>query len=142
MGKPPRVVLDTNLVLSALIFSQGRLATLRHGWQKKRLIPLVSRPTAAELMRVLAYPKFKLTPQEQQDLLADYLPWCETVHIPNPPPVTPACRDIHDQPFLDLAVRGQADFLVSGDQDLLCLDGAIACPIVNTDVFLQTLVRP
>lgn len=139
MGKPPRVVLDTNLVLSALVFAQGRLAPLRQAWQGTRLIPLVSRSTTAEMIRVLAYPKFRLTPEEQQDLLADYLPWCETVLIPNPAPAIPPCRDIHDQPFLELAVSGQADFLVTGDQDLLCMAGEIACPIVNADTFLQTL---
>ncbi|MHB1437205.1 MAG: PIN domain-containing protein [Thiobacillus sp.] len=50
----------------------------------------------AELIRVLAYPKFKLGDDDQQELLADYLPWCTTVRIPNPPPVTPDCRDPFD----------------------------------------------
>jgi putative PIN family toxin of toxin-antitoxin system len=134
-----RVVLDTNLVLSALVFAQGRLAALRHAWQAKRFVPLVSKATTAELIRVLAYPKFKLTAEEQFDLLADYLPWCETVRISNPPPATPACRDVHDQPFLQLAMAGRADYLVSGDQDLLDLAGQIPCPIVMADAFLKTL---
>jgi len=104
MSQPPRVVLDTNLVLSALVFAQGRLTVLRHAWQEARFVPLVSRATTAELIRVLAYPKFKLDADQQGELLADYLPWCETVRIPSPPPATPACRDVYDQPFLQLAV--------------------------------------
>jgi predicted nucleic acid-binding protein len=36
MSQPPRVVLDTHLVLSALVFAKGRLAILRHAWQEKR----------------------------------------------------------------------------------------------------------
>lgn len=139
MSPPPRVVLDTNLLLSALVFASGRLAVLRHAWQEKRFIPLVSKVTAAELIRVLAYPKFKLDADEQRELLADYLPWCETLRIPNPPPRTPACRDDFDQPFLQLAVAGQASYLVTGDQDLLILDGQIVCPIVSADAFLKTL---
>ena len=139
MNQPPRVVLDTNLVLSALVFAQGRLAILRHAWQGARFVPLVSRTTTAELIRVLAYPKFRLDADQQGELLADYLPWCETVRIPSPTPATPACRDVYDQPFLQLAVAAQADYLVSGDLDLLSLSGQIACPIVSAEIFLKTL---
>lgn len=139
MSRPPRVVLDTNLVLSALVFANGRLAALRPAWQGGKCVPLVSKPTAAELIRVLAYPKFKLNYEAQQELLADYLPWCVTVRIPNPPPATPACRDPFDQPFLQLAVAGKADFLVSGDQDLLSLADCFDCPIVSADQFIKTL---
>ena len=136
---PPRVVIDTNLVLSALVFAQGRLTPLRHAWQGERCQPLVCKATAAELIRVLAYPKFKLTPDEQQELLADYLPWCTTARIPNPPPETPECRDPYDLPFLQLAAAGRADYLVSGDQDLLSLAGRFVCPIITADQFIKTL---
>jgi len=137
----PRVVIDTNLVLSALIFAQGRLANLRQAWQTQRIRPLVSRHTAAELIRVLAYPKFKLSPAEQQELLADYLPWCHTVQIPDPPPATPGCRDPFDVPFLQLAVAGKADLLLSGDQDLLVLTDDFVCPILTVEQFMTTLAE-
>ena len=139
MSRPPRVVLDTNLVLSALVFANGRLAALRHAWQGGHCVPLVSNATASELIRVLAYPKFKLNDESQQELLADYLPWCATVRIPSPPPATPNCRDPFDQPFLQLAVAGKADCLVSGDQDLLSLADCFGCPIVSADQFIKTL---
>lgn len=139
MNPPPRGVLDTNLLLSALVFSQGRLAELRHAWQARRFTPLVSKATTEELIRVLAYPKFKLDAEEQEELLADYLPWCRTVNITDPPPGTPTCRDPFDVPFLQLAVAGQADYLVSGDQDLLCLAGQMPCPIVTVEAFLDAL---
>jgi putative PIN family toxin of toxin-antitoxin system len=139
MSRPPWVVLDTNLVVSALVFAQGRLSALRHAWQDGHCVPLVSKPTTTELIRVLAYPKFKLSDEEQQDLLADYLPWCATVRIPNPPPATPDCRDPFDQPFLQLAVAGKADYLVSGDQDLLSLADQFKCPIVTAEQFLESL---
>jgi putative PIN family toxin of toxin-antitoxin system len=137
--RPPRVVLDTNLVLSALVFAQGRCASLRQAWQDERCLPLVSRDTAAELIRVLGYPKFKLAPDERQELLADYLPWCMTVNIPNPAPATPVCRDPFDVPFLQLAIAGKADYLVTGDQDLLSLAGQFSRPIVTADQFLTKL---
>ena len=90
-------------------------------------------------MRVLAYPKFKLSAEEQQELLADYLPYCTTVRIPAKPPKTPACRDPFDLPFLQLAVTGKAAYLVTGDQDLLSLAGQFVCPIITADQFIKTL---
>ena len=114
-----RVVLDTNLVLSALVFQSGRLAPLRLFWRSGVFTPLVSRTTAAELIRALGYAKFKLTPAEQEELLADYLPYCATVALPVQPPVTPECRDPADIHFLQLALVSKEDALETGDKALL-----------------------
>ena len=141
MTTPPRAVLDTNIVLSALVFPQGRLVPLRHAWQQGHCRPLVSSATLAELVRALAYPKFSLTPDEQRELLADYLPYCTTVRIPAKTPKTPACRDPCDLPFLQLAVVGKTDYLVTGDRDLLELGRNFARPIVTADQFLKALAR-
>ena len=135
----PRVVIDTNLVLSALVFAQGRVTPLRLAWQNQQIQPLVSKTTAAELIRVLQYPKFKLSADDQQELLADYLPYCQTIVIPEPPPVTPECRDQFDVPFLQLALAGEAHALITGDQDLLCLADNFTCLILTAEQFLQTL---
>ncbi|MCQ8127997.1 putative toxin-antitoxin system toxin component, PIN family [Methylomonas rivi] len=135
----PRVVIDTNLVLSALVFAQGRVTPLRLAWQNQQIQPLLSKTTAAELIRVLQYPKFKLSAEDQQELLADYLPYCQTIVIPEPPPVTPECRDPFDVPFLQLALAGNAQALITGDQDLLCLVASFNCPILTAEQFLQTL---
>lgn len=137
MTRPLRVVIDTNLVLSALVFTGGRLAPLRLAWQDQRVLPLVSRATAAELIRALTYPKFKLAAHEQEELLADYLPYCKTVRIPVPPPATPPCRDAFDVPFLELALAGKAGALVTGDKDLLSLAGKLAYPIQRAEDFLD-----
>jgi predicted nucleic acid-binding protein len=88
------VVLDTNIVVSALLFAAGPAAQVRRAWQDGRLQPLASRDTVAEVVRVLAYPQFKLTADEQQELLGDYLPYTATVAIPDrrPRPALPPCR--------------------------------------------------
>ncbi|MCW5634391.1 MAG: putative toxin-antitoxin system toxin component, PIN family [Rubrivivax sp.] len=140
----PRTVLDTSVVLSALVFGGGPTAQLRQAWQSGRLLPLVSTATVQELMRVLAYPKFKLTAEDQRELLADYLPWTEVVTVPEPPPPVPACRDPHDLPFLHLAVAGRAELLVSGDADLLALAGPgtrprLRCRVLTVQAALQLL---
>ncbi|MCD9033158.1 putative toxin-antitoxin system toxin component, PIN family [Luteimonas sp. Y-2-2-4F] len=116
-----RVVLDTNVVLSALLFTGGRLAWIRHAWQRQQFQPLVCKETAGELLRVLAYPKFKLTALEQRDLLADFLQHADVVDLPTPWPDLPACRDANDQVFVVLAHVGKADSLVTGDGDVLAM---------------------
>lgn len=139
MGKKGlRVVIDTNLVLSALVFG-GKVASLRYAWQTDSLIPLISKVTVTELIRVLTYPKFDLTPSEQEDLLADYLPYCETVIMPSQLPDIPKCRDRFDEPFLLLAKVGKADYLVTGDKDLFSLKEAFCCPIITRDGLFSIL---
>ena len=127
----PRLVLDTNVVLSALLFHTGALSWLRGAWRSDRLRPLASRDTAAELIRVVAYPKFGLTATERRDLLDDYLPYCETVTLPASPPAVPVCRDPFDRPFLELALVGRADALITGDADLLALAESFAVLILS-----------
>jgi uncharacterized protein len=139
---PPVVVLDTNLVLSALVFAGGRLAPLRTAWQSGRIVPLVSTATASELMRVLGYPKFKLSAEDRDELLADYLPHCRSVRLPARLPKLPQCRDANDQMFIELAAVGKADFLVTGDKDLVVMAGEFGQRIVTAEAFLATLGAP
>ncbi|MEH2319777.1 putative toxin-antitoxin system toxin component, PIN family [Nostoc sp.] len=134
----PRVVIDTNIIISALIFG-GRVSRLRLAWQDDLFTPLVSKATTTELIRVLAYPKFKLTPTEQEDLLSDYILFCETVAMPDHLPVIPECRDPFDVPFLLLAVVSEADYLVTGDRDLLSLKDNFSCPIITAEDFLNVI---
>lgn len=135
---PPRLVLDTNVLLSALLFHHGSVAWLRPAWQSDAVRPLASRDTAEELIRVLAYPKFKLTGADREDLLGDYLPWCETITVPNKTQV-PDCRDPFDRPFLALAAAAKADALITGDKDLLALSNDFKVPILTPAAFKERL---
>ena len=134
-----RVVLDTNIVLSALLFNAGRLAWLRRAWQHRQIQPLVCRDTVNELLRVLSYPKFKLTAQEQQDLLGDFLPYAEVITLPTPWPDLPPCRDRKNQVFLVLAHAGRADVLVTGDADLLAMRDVFVGQMVTANEFAALL---
>ena len=143
MSAPWRVVLDTNVVLSALVFGGGSAGQVRRAWQSGLIVPLASTLTIQELVRVLAYPKFRLPASDQEELLADYLPFVQTERIPKPPPQVPECRDAMDMPFLHLAVVGKARVLVSGDRDLLALasvfERASGCRIHNLETFASQL---
>ena len=119
-----RVVFDTNVVVSAILFTKGHLTWLRESWSRGKTLPLIDKPCAEELLRVLAYPKFRLTQDEIQTLLGSYLPYTETVHTTSTKAIRlPLCRDPHDQKFLILAQAGKANTLITGDRALLALAG-------------------
>lgn len=141
MKPPPRVVLDTHVVLSALLFGGGPPGRVRVGWQRGRFTPLASTATVAELVRVLGYPKFRLSAGDQQELLADYLPSVQVVQIPSPPPAAPACRDPWRLPFVHLTIAGKASALVSGDRDLLAPAGTRGlCAVLSVSVFCERML--
>ncbi len=135
---PPRAVLDFNVLLSALLFPAGSVSWLRQAWLSTTLRPLASHDTAAELIRVVSYSRFRLTGDERENLLGDYLPWCETISVPNPTEV-PECRDPFDRPFLELALAAKADTLVTGDKDLLVLAETFSVPILAPAAFRKRL---
>lgn len=134
-----RAVFDTNIVISALLFPAGRLSWLRDVWQTGRVIPLASRASVQELHRVLSYPKFSLSGADREELLGDYLPFAELVTLPARLPVLPKCRDSHDQKFIELAFAAEAETLVSGDKDLLTLNGQVRFKICDPEAFRQML---
>lgn len=101
--------------------------------------PLVSQTTIAELARVLSYPKFRLSPLEQLDLLSDYVPFCEVVEVSTHCSVF--CRDPKDQPLLDLAYSGRAEVLVTGDADLLALAAQTPFAIETPEQYRARFVR-
>jgi len=120
-----RLVLDTGVVLSALLFPTGRLTWIAHAWRELRIAPLVDAETTSELVRALTYPKFHLDEREIEILLGAYLPWTVAVAMPSRRPAgLPRCQDADDQKFLDLAFAGKAEAIVTGDKKLLELAAA------------------
>jgi uncharacterized protein len=136
-----RVVFDTNTVVSALLFDGGRLAPLRVAWQVGMLRPLLSADTVMELVRVLTYPKFRLSPEDQAELLADYVPFGEVIKPWRRLPGLPACRDPNDRMFLELAAAGRAQWLISGDGDLLSLGEVTDFEIVTPATALAAIAQ-
>ena len=123
----PRVGFYTNVLVSALLFRTGSLGWLVDAWQTDRVRPLGSKATVAELLRVFAYPKFRLATGSRQALIEEYLPWCESAATD-----VPDCRDPDDRMFLELAAAANADALVTGDRDLLALEAeTFATPILT-----------
>lgn len=131
-----RVVFDTNVIISALLFSKSNFAWLRESWSQKTCVPIVSIETTKELLKVLTYPKFHLTEGEQIELLGEFLPFAETKTTDtNMDPEIPICRDKYDQKFINLAHSASVDFLVSGDTDLLVLNDRVEYSIITPAKF-------
>lgn len=134
-----RAVLDTNVVVSVLLFD-GHASRLVALWQQRRFLPLISKPILQEYLRVLAYPKFKLTAQEARQAIEELLPYAE-VASPNIR-LRVIRRDPADNRFLECALAGKAQYLVSGDDDLLSLGSFRRVCIVPVTAFLTILEGP
>jgi len=131
-----RVVLDTNIVVSALLFG-GQLERLIELWKEGKILPLCSKEIIDEYLKVLSYPKFQLTEEEISYLLTqEILPWFEVVEVPTGKPYVEA--DPEDDKFIWCAIEGKADFIVSGDSHLLELANS-PVPIVSVKEFLKLM---
>lgn len=131
-----RVVIDTNVLISALLFG-GNPARLIPLWKTGRIQPIASREMMEEVLRVLAYPKFQLSRKEIEFLLyEEILPWFEVIEAPAGSPFIAA--DPSDDIFLWCAESGKADWIISGDDHLLYLKD-FNIPIVRARQFLETI---
>ena len=130
-----RVVLDTNVLVSGLLFggTPGKLVDL---WKTGRIRPLMSGEMVNEFLRVLAYPKFELSEEEIQYLLyVELLPYAEMFDV-RPGPVLIA-RDPSDDMFLLCALTARAMYIVSGDRHLLKLKTYRRIKILSPAEFLS-----
>ena len=119
--RTPRIVFDTNVLLSLFVFADSRFAPLRAEIEAGRWLALSNERCLGEFRRVLAYPLFKLEPDAQEAALAAYRRLAVLIEAPSQPPTVtlPNCRDKDDQKFLELARDGSAHWLVSADKALL-----------------------
>lgn len=120
MTERPRVVLDTNVIVSALLLPAS---TPRMAFERAHTagLILISVPVLAELEAVLSRDKFDkyVTEDERKEFLIALAKDAELVEITES---VAACRDPRDDKLLELALCGRADFVVTGDPDLLVLN--------------------
>lgn len=121
-GAARRVVLDTNVLLALWVFADSRYAPLRRALDGGRWQALTSAACFDEFDRVLAYPQFNVAPAARQTVLDDYRRLADFVVVDaGSGTALPRCRDGDDQKFLELALAGAAEMLVTGDKALLVL---------------------
>ena len=130
-----RFVLDTNVIISAVLRPQSKPNFAFRKAQQLGII-LVSPPTWLELETVLSRPKFNryITPEERQAFLLDFSQTVELILETNF--TTNECRDPKDNKYLELAVNGKAECIITGDQDLLILHSFQSVDIITVAEFM------
>ena len=133
--KPNRIVIDTNVFISALLIKKSLPFQVVNIAFKQGII-LYSDATFTELQRVLARRKFDkyMSLEERNIFLFKLANECESVEIQAE---IKACRDVKDDKFLELAVNGNAELIVTGDSDLLVLNPFRGIEIITPEVFVS-----
>ena len=133
-----KVVVDTNVFVSAVL-KVNSLPFITVRWIDHHSGLLKSAVTEREILSVLTRPHIAaVTIPTFRDDLAKMLARAELVTITER---IAACRDPKDDKFLELAVNGRADLIVSGDGDLLALNPFRGIPIVTPATFVQGAAR-
>ncbi len=131
-----RIVVDTNALVSRLL-----LPSSVHGQAVRKAVDdsilLVSEATMNELADVLARPKFDryISLEDRQQFLRLLGRVAEFVPITYP---VRECRDLKDDKFLEVALNGKADLIVTGDADLLALHPWRDIAILSLTNYLKT----
>jgi len=113
-----RLVLDTNVLVSALLF-RSEASALLDAWRGGRFRLAVSEPVLDEYARVLEYPKFRLSEREATATMRQLvLPYCDRFRPPGQPRF---CSDPDGDKFIHRALAARAAALVSGDRAVLAL---------------------
>jgi uncharacterized protein len=135
-----RAVVDTNILVRALIKPQGTVGPILLRLRYGEYTILYAQPLLEELVDVLNRPrirkKYQLTEADIQTLVSLILLRGEAVRLLQR--IT-ACRDPKDDKFLEVGVSGKADVIVSGDGDLLELHPFAGIPILTPAAFLSWL---
>lgn len=130
-----RFVLDTNLVISAALIELS-LARSAFDLALAKGEILLSAPVQVELSEVFLRSKFDryVSPLRRLEFLANLIAIATAVQVTESLRI---CRDPKDDKFLDLAVSGQADCIISGDKDLLVLHPFQAISILSPSDFIM-----
>lgn len=117
-----RVVVDTGILVSALIRPKGAIGDVLHSLRDGRFAAIYSTPMMLEVTEVLGRPKiqekYHVQPDDMEALINLVRLRGELVI---PKKIITACRDPKDNKFLEAALAGEADAIVTGDDDLLVL---------------------
>ena len=129
-----RVVLDTNVLVSGLAYPERVPGLILSAWELGALGVVLSRYILDEMVRVLPRLKrIKLSPSEIRDLADSFMFMAEIVEPSGK--MEKALRDKADAPVLQTLQAAQADYLITGDKDLLALSERY--PIVTPAAFWE-----
>lgn len=107
-----RVVLDTNVLVSGLLKPYGAPGTIVRMTSAGTLELCHDARTLSEYREVLLRPKFRFPPSDVEALLDQIR---SSGHPASPEPLTHRLPDVDDQAFLEVAISGQAHYLITGN---------------------------
>lgn len=136
-----KVVLDTNLFVSATIASQGKPAQILDAWRARRFGLVIREDILEEIREVLCRPHIRKRHQWTQEEIDCFLDGLGEMAIitPGELEVKAVADDPDDNMYLACAVEGEADYIVSGDQHLLKLGAFKGIQIITPAQFLNIL---
>jgi putative PIN family toxin of toxin-antitoxin system len=138
-----RAVLDANVFVTAVLTPAGVAAAVLEAWRAERFELLASSATLDEVARVLAYPKIaRRHGWSRREILA-FVRELEDLAVVTPGQVELSVirEDPDDNRYLECAVEGRAEYIVSGDRHLLALGTYRQIAIVTPRAFLSALPR-
>ncbi len=130
-----RIVIDTNVLISALLIKKSvPFQVVNIAFKQGKI--LYSDTSFAELQQDIYRQKFNkyLTLEERNIFLFKFINGSEFIEIKEE---IKACRDTKDDKFLELAVNGNANFIITGDIDLLVLNPFRQIEIITPEVFVS-----
>ena len=130
-----RAVLDTNIVISSAL--GGALVLVLEKWDQGKFTVIITSDILSEYFEVLNRPKFRLK-QETIDKITRYIYQFSEFVVPEEQ-IHFVEADPKDDKFLEAAIAGKADFIVSGDKHLLDLKEFQSIPIISGAEFIQFL---
>ena len=135
-----RVVIDTGVLVSGLIRPWGTTGEVLLALRDGKFTVLYSNETVMEIIDVLGRNKFRLKYHILPDdisALINLIRLRGEVVIPKQRVAD--CRDPKDDKFLDVALSGDADCIVSGDLDLISMNPYRSIPIITPAEFLAMI---
>lgn len=129
-----RVVLDTNILVSALIF-EGKPRTLLELALKKNIIVCISKPLLAELQEILLI-KFEFSEQRVKQIERKLTKAFRLVY---PKKQIKVVRDSDDNKVLEAAIEGKCQYIITGDKDLLDLMTYKRIKILKANEFINLI---
>lgn len=136
--KSKRVILDTNLWISFLI--SRKLDAIDSLIKGHKVVLLFSDSLLEEFITVSKRPKLKklFSPSHVSQLLSLFDLYGKLIEVKSD---LKLCRDEKDNFLLNLAVDGKADYLISGDEDLLVLEKVKQTSIITFSTFIQKMKK-
>lgn len=129
-----RIVVDTNVLVSGLLSPHGPPGRIADGLVAEELRALFDDRILDEYRDVLRRPRFGFESRDVDDLLHQLLSSGEHVSAP---PVSVVLPDLDDLPFLEVAVAGGADALVTGNLKHFARGARLRANVVDPNRFLE-----